>query len=188
MAEEKAKTKAELRAPEAGRAQLQQQRKPEAARAHEETRKRDTEVAIAVMEEAERMIRRETPPGGTRVDTLPRFFDGDPASRMKIGLDAEDCRSSEGSVPATRPRRKCKGKTLEKPGRTAERHPHESDPFVTCSNGDGQNRQHCHEPTGCKVGAFRAGGGGCKDTPQSSGGEGLPPPYGSRESTPGRHR
>ena len=100
-------------------------------------------------------------------------------------MDAEDSRSSEGSGPATRPRRKGKGKTPERPRRPAERHPHDSDPFVTRSDGDGRDRRHRHEPTGCKVGAPGAGGGGGDDTPPSSGGEGPPPPYRSRESTPG---
>ena len=62
------------------------------------------------MEVVQRKIRPETPPEGSRVDTLRRFFDGDPASRTKIDLDAEDSRSSEGSGPATRPRRKDRGR------------------------------------------------------------------------------
>ena len=61
------------------------------------------------MEEAERKIPRKMPPGGSRVDTLRRFFNGKAASRMKIALEAEDCRSSEGSVPAIGPHRKGKG-------------------------------------------------------------------------------
>ena len=45
------------------------------------------------------------------MDTLRGFFDGDAASEMKIDLDAEDSGSSEGSRPATRPRRRDKQKT-----------------------------------------------------------------------------
>ena len=120
------------------------------------------------------------------MDTLRRFFDGEPAFRMKIDLDAEDSRSSEGTGPATRPRRKGKGKTPERPRWQVERHPQDADPFVTCSDGDGRSRRPRHEPTGCKVGVAGACGGGGDDTPPSSGGEGPPPPYRSGESTPGR--
>ena len=89
------------------------------------------------MEEAGRKIRRETPPEGSGVHTIRRFFDGDPASRMKIYLDVEGSRGSEGSGPATRLRRKRKEETRESPRRSAERQPHDSAPFVTCSGGDG---------------------------------------------------
>ena len=78
------------------------------------------------MEEAERRIRRETPPEGSRVDTLRRFFDGDPGSRGKIDLDTEASRSSEGSSPATRHHRKGKENTPERPRRSAEKHPHDA--------------------------------------------------------------
>ena len=122
------------------------------------------------------------------MDTLRRFFVGDPASRMKIDMDAEDSQSSEGSGPVTRPRRKGERKTPERPRRSAERRPHDSDLFVTCRDWYGRNCRHRHQPTGCKVGAFEAAGGGGNDTSPSSGGEGPPPPYGSRESTPGRPR
>ena len=185
-AEEKAKTDAKIRALEAVEPRLQQQREQEAARAHEEVQRRAAEAAIAAMEDAGRKIQRETPPGRSRVDTLRRFLDGDPASRTKINLDAEDSRSSEGSGPATRPRRKGKGKTPERPQRPAKRHPQNSDPFVTCSDGDRRDRGHRQEPTGCKVGVPGAVGGGGNDTPPSSGKEGPPPPYRSGESTTGR--
>ena len=109
VAEEKAKTEAELRALEAEKAQLQQQREREAARAHEEAKKRAAEATAAAMEEAERKIGHEMPPGGSPVDTLRSFFDGNSPSRMKIGLDAEDSGSSQASGSATRPRRKGKG-------------------------------------------------------------------------------
>ena len=40
------------------------------------------------MEEVETEIRREMPPWGSQVDTHQRFLDRDPASRMKIYIDA----------------------------------------------------------------------------------------------------
>ena len=116
------------------------------------------------MEDPERKIQRETPLGGSCLDTLRRFFDRVPASRMKTDLDVEDSRSSEGSGPATRPRQKGKEKTPERRRRPAQRHPHDSDPFVTCSHGDGEDRRHRQESTGCKVGVPAAGGGGGNDT------------------------
>ena len=185
VAEEKAKNEAELRALEAKKVQLQQQREREAAGAHGVAERRAPEATIAAMGEARRKIRHKTPPGGSRVDTLRRFFDGDPASRTKIDLDAEDAPTSGGSGPASRPRRKGKRKPPEGPQRPAERYPHDSDPLITCSDGDGRDRRHRHEPAGCKVGAPGVSGGGGGDTPQSSGGEGPTPPYRSRESTPG---
>ena len=57
---------------------------------------------------------------------------------MDTDLDAEDSRSREGSGPTTRPRHKGKGKTPETARRSAEKHPHDSNPFVACSDGDGQ--------------------------------------------------
>ena len=186
VTEEKAKTEVELRALEVEKAQLQQQPEREAAPAHKEEERRAAQAIAAAMEEAERKIGRETPPGGFRVDTLRRFLDRDPSSRMKIDLEAGDSRSSEGSGPATRPRCKGQGKTLERTQKTADRQPHDSDPFVTCSDGDERNHRQRHEPTGCKVGAPGVGGGRGKDTPLSSGGEGLLPPYRGRKSTPGQ--
>ena len=53
------------------------------------------------------------------MDILRRFFDGDPTSRMKIDLAAEDSRSSEKSGPPTRPRRKGRRETPERPRRSA---------------------------------------------------------------------
>ena len=120
------------------------------------------------------------------MDTLRRFFHGDPASRMKIDVDAEDSGSSKGSGPAGPARRKGKGKTPERPRRSGEKHPHDSDHFITCSDGDGRSCRPCHEPTGCKMGAPGAGGGAGDNTPPSFGGEGPPPPYPSRESSPDR--
>ena len=129
-------------------------------------------------------------PQGFRVDTFWRFCNWDPASRMQVNLAAEDSRSSQGSGPATRPRCKGKAKTRERPRRLGARHPHDSNPVVTCSVGDGHSRQPRHDPTGWKVGAPRAGGVGGNDPPPSSGGEGPPSAYrsreSSRESTPGQ--
>ena len=71
----------------------------------------------------------------------------DPASRMNIDLDGEDSRSSEDSGAAIRPRRNRKEKTPDRQQRAPEGHPHNSDSFVTCSNGDGRDRQHRQEPT-----------------------------------------
>ena len=68
---------------------------------------------------------------------------------MKNDLDAGDSRSSEGSGSATRPCPEGKGKTSERPRWSAEKHTHDSDPFITCSDGEGQNRRHHHVPTGC---------------------------------------
>ena len=54
----------------------------------------------------------------------------------------EDSRSSEGSRRDPRQRRKGKGKTPKRARRPAESHPPESDPFVTCSDGDGRDCRH----------------------------------------------
>ena len=186
VAEKKAKTEAERRALEAERARLQQQWERDAGRAQEQAERRAAEATVASMEEAKKKICRERPPGGSPVDTLRRFFDRDPASRMKIGLDAEGCWSSEGSGSTTRPRRKGGGRTPERPPRSGEWHPHDSNPFVTCSDRDGPSCRPRHKPEGCKVGGIRAGGGGGENTHPSSGVEGPSPPYGSRQSTPGR--
>ena len=71
-------TEVELRALEAEKARLQQQREREAGCAHEEAKGRAAEAAAAAMEGAEREICHETPSGGSRVDTHRRFFDGTP--------------------------------------------------------------------------------------------------------------
>ena len=186
VAKDKAKTDAEISALGTGKAGLLQEREQEAARAHKDAERCAAEITAAAIEEAERRIQRETPPGGSRVDTLQRLFQGDSASRMKINLDTEDSRSSKGSGRATRPRRTGKGKTSERVQRSHERHSHNSDPFVTCSDGDGRDGQHRQELTGCRVGVPGARGRGGDNAPPSSAGEGPPPPYRSRESSPGR--
>ena len=169
-------SKAKNRALEAEKARLQQEPEREAAHAHKEAKKRAAEATAAALEEAERKIQGKTCPGGSCVDTLRRFYDEDPATRMKTDLYAGVYPSSEASGPATGPRCKGKGKTPEMAQGTAERNPHDSNPFVTCSDGDGQNCLHCLEPRACKLGVPGAGGRGGADGPLSSGGEGPPTP------------
>ena len=63
VAEERARTEAELAALEAEKGRLQQAREAEAARAREEAKRRAAAATAAAMEEAEAKLRRETPPG-----------------------------------------------------------------------------------------------------------------------------
>ena len=65
VAEEGAKTEAELAALEAEKARLQRAREAEAARAREEAERRAAAATAAAMEEAEARLQRETPPGGS---------------------------------------------------------------------------------------------------------------------------
>ena len=95
VAEEKAKTEAELAALEAQKARLLQAREAEAARAREEAEARAAAATAAAMEEAEAKLRRETPPGASRVETLRKLFEGDASSRM--ALDEAD-RAAVGAV------------------------------------------------------------------------------------------
>ena len=127
------------------------------------------------MEEAEAKLRHETPPGGSRVETLRRLFEGDASSRMK--LDEADTGSSGSGGTTARRRRKGKGKTPERPRRPAGGHPHDSDPFFTASDGDERGRRHR------QVVAWTGGGGG--DVPMEPEGEDEdpPPPYRSSESS-----
>ena len=175
VAEEKAKTEAELPALEAQKARLQQAREAEAARAREEAEVRAAAATAAAMEEAEAKLRRETPPGGSRVETLRKLFEGDASSKMT--LDEADTGSSGSSGPTAYRRRKGKGKTPERPRRPAGGHPHDSDPFFTASDGDERGRRHR------QVVAWTGGGGG--DVPMEPEGEDedLPPPYRSSESS-----
>ena len=175
VAEERAKTEAELAALEAEKARLQQTREAEAARAWEESERRAAAATAAAMEEAEANLRRETPPGGSRVETLRKLFEGDASSKMT--LDEADTGSSGSSGPTAHRRRKGKGKTPERPRRPAGEHPHDSDPFFTASDGDERGRRHR------RVVAWTGGGGG--DVPMEPEGEDedLPPPYRSSESS-----
>ena len=74
VAEERAKTEAELAALQAERARLQQALEAQAARAREEAKRRAAAASAAAMEEAEAKLQRETPPGGSRVETLRKLF------------------------------------------------------------------------------------------------------------------
>ena len=109
VAEEGAKTEAELAALEAEKARLQQTWEAEAARAREEAERQAAAATAAAMEEAEAKLRRETPPGGSRVETLRKLFEGDASSKMT--LDEVDTGSSGSSGPTAHRRRKGKGKT-----------------------------------------------------------------------------
>ena len=84
VAEDRAKTEAELAALEAEKARLQQTREAEAARAREEAEARAAAATAAAMEEAEAKLRRETPPGGSRVETLRKLFEGGASSKMTL--------------------------------------------------------------------------------------------------------
>ena len=92
-------------------------------------------------------------------------------------LDEADTGSSGSSGPTAHRRRKGKGKTPERPRRPAGGHPHDSDPFLTASDGDERGRRHR------QVVAWTGGGGG--DVPMEREGEDedLPPPYRSSESS-----
>ena len=140
VAEERAKTEAELAALEAKKARLQQAREAEAARAREEAEGRAAAATAAAMEEAEAKLRRETPPGGSRVESLRKLFEGDASSKMT--LDEVDTGNSGSSGPTAYRRRKGKGKTPERPRGPAGGHPHDSDPFFTASDGDERGRRH----------------------------------------------
>ena len=175
VAEDRAKTEAELAALEAEKARLQQTREAEAARAREEAERRAAAATAAAMEEAEAKLRRETPPGRSRVETLRKLFEGDASSKMT--LNEVDTGSSGSSGPTAHRRRKGKGKTPEEPRRPAGGHPHNSDPFFIASDGDERGRRHR------QVVAWTGGGG--RDVPIEPEGEDedLPPPYRSSESS-----
>ena len=142
VAEERAKTEAELAGLEAEKARLQQAREAEAARAREEAERRAAAATATAMEEAEAKLQRETPPGGSRAETLRKLFEGEASSKMTLDLEEVDTRSSGDSGPTAYQRRKGKGKTPERSRRPAGRHPHDPDPFFTASDGDGRGRRH----------------------------------------------
>ena len=175
VAEERAKTEAELAALEAEKARLQQVREAEAAWAREEAEGRAAAARAAAMAEAEAKLCRETPPGGSRVETLRRLFEGDASSKMALDLEEVDRGSSGSSCPTAYRRRKGKGKTPERSRRPAGGHPHDSEPFLTASDGDERGRRHRRGVAG--------GGGG--DVPMQLVGEDEdpPPPYRSSESS-----
>ena len=175
VAEERARTEAELAALEAEKARLQRAREAEAARAREEAERRAAAATAAAMEEAEAKLRRETPPGGSRVETLRKLFEGDASSKTTLDLEEVDTGSSGSSGSTVYRRRRGKGKTPERSRRPAGGHPHDSDSFFTASDGEGRGRRHRRGVAG--------GGGG--DVPMEPEGEGadLPPPYRSSESS-----
>ena len=168
VAEERAKTEAELAAPEAEKARLQLAREAEAARAREEAEGPAAAATAAAMAGAEAKLRRETPPGGSRVETLRKLFEGDASSKMALDPEEVDTGSSGSSGPTAYRQRKGKGKTPERSRRPAGGHPHDSDPFFTASDGDERGRRHRRGVAG--------GGGG--DVPMEPEGESedLPPP------------
>ena len=173
VAEERAKTEAELGALEAERARLRQAQEAEAARAREEAEGRAAAATAAAMEEAEAKLRRESPPGGSRVETLRNLFEGDASSKMTL-YEVDTGSSGSSGLTAYR-RRKGKGKTPEGPRRPAGGHPHDSNPFFTASDRDERGRRHRRGVAG--------GGGG--DVPKEPEGEDEdpPPPYRSSESS-----
>ena len=175
VAEEGAKMEAELAAFEAGKARLQQAREAEAAPAREEAEGRAAAATAAAMAEVEAELRRETPPGGSRVETLRKLFEGDASSKMALDPEEVDTGSSGSSGRTAYRRRKRKGKTPERSRRPAGGHPHDSDPFFTASDGDERGRRHRRGVAG--------GGGG--DVPMEPEGESedLPPPYRCSESS-----
>ena len=175
VAEERAKMEAELVALEAEKARLQQTWEAEAARARKKAERRAAAATAAAMAEAEAKLRRETPPGGSRVETHRKLSEGDASSKMALDPDEVDTGSSGSSGPTAYRGRKGKGKTPERSGRPAGGHPHGSDPLFTASDGDERGRRHRRGVAG--------GGGG--DVPMEPEGESedLPPPYRSSESS-----
>ena len=81
VAEERAKTEAELAALEAEKARLQQVREAGAAHAREEAERRAAAATAAAMEEAEPKLHRETPPGGSRWRPFESSSKGTPPPR-----------------------------------------------------------------------------------------------------------
>ena len=123
IAEERAKTEAELAALEAEKARLQGAWEAEAARAREEAEGRAAAATAAAREEAEAKLQRETPPGGSRVETLRKLFEGNASSKRKLDLEEVDTGRSGDSGPTAYRRRRGKGKTRERTGRPAGGHP-----------------------------------------------------------------
>ena len=127
---------------EAEKARLRRARKAEAARAREEAERRAAAATAAAMEEAEAKLQRKTPPGGSRVETLRKLFEGDASSKITLDLEEVDTCSSWDSGPTAYRQRRGKGKTPKRSRRPAGGHPHESSPFFTFSDGDGRDRRH----------------------------------------------
>ena len=127
---------------EAEKARLQRAREAEAARAREEAERRAAAATAAAMEGAEAKLQREPPPGGSRVETLRKLFEGDASSKMTLDLEEVDTGSSGDSDPTACRRKRGKGKTPDRSRRPAGGHPHDSHPFFTASDGDGRGRGH----------------------------------------------
>ena len=162
VAEERAKTEAELAALEAEKARLQRAGEVEAACAQEEAERRAAAATTAAMEEADAKLQRKTFPGGSRVETLRKVFEGDGSSKMTLDLEEVDTGSSGDSGPTAYRRKRGKGKTPERSRRPAGGHPHDSDPFFTARDGGARDRRHRRG---------MAGGGGA-DVPMELEGEG----------------
>ena len=154
---------------------MQQAREAEAARAREEAEGRAAAATAAAMDEAEAKLRRDTPPGGSPVETLRRLFEGDASSKMALDPEEVDTGSSGSSGPTAYRRRKGKQKTPDRSRRPAGGHPHDSDPFFTASDGDERGRRH-------RRGVAGRGGGGVPMEPEGES-EDIPPPYRSSESS-----
>ena len=142
VAEERAKTEAGLAALEAEKARMQRAREPEAVRALEEAERRAAAATAAATEEAEAKLQRETPPRGSRVETLRKLSEGDTSSKMKLDLEEVDTGSSGDSGPTAYRRRKGKGNAPKRSRRPAGGHPQDSGPSFTASHGDGRGRRH----------------------------------------------
>ena len=85
--------------PEAEKARLERAWEAEAVRAREEAKGRAAAATAAAMEVAEAKLQRETPPGGSRVETLRKLFEGDASSKMVLDPEEVDTGSSESSGP-----------------------------------------------------------------------------------------
>ena len=112
VAEEMAKSEPGLAALEAEKTRLQRAREAEAVHAREEAERRAAAATATAMEVAEAKLQRETPPGGSRVETLLKLFEGDASSKMALDPEEVDTGSSGSSGPTAYRRRKGKGKTL----------------------------------------------------------------------------
>ena len=160
---------------EAEKAGLQQAREVGGARARDEAEGRAAAATATAMAEAEAKLRRATPPGGSRVETLRKLFEGDASSKMALDPEEVDTGSSGSSGPTAYRRRKGKGKTPERSRRPAGGHPQDSDPFFTASHCNERGRIH-------RRGVAGRGGGDVPMEPEGED-EDPPPPYRSSESS-----
>ena len=77
----------------------------------EEAERRDAAATAAAMEETEAKLQRETPPGGSPVETLRKLFEGDASSKMTLDLEEVDTGSSGDSGPTAYRQTRGKRKT-----------------------------------------------------------------------------